>query len=559
MCSEPLIFDLTWSFGPQCTTAVTPPQDIPPPYSAAIAPGLAAWRTPDAHGNSCASCHAPDGIDLAYPAYTRQDIIRRAATHVDAVSAEAIADMLQAVRDHYGWVPTADPREYRPFQPGGQALPGATSLERDEAFADQLFDMGLLIATGDIDDLATAQMARDELLSVDLWTLPVGIPFDRYSEDAFFGIEHGRLNEWVPSTGHVPNADDPTTWWALQDLYLADPNEQTLAPMLEVLIEPDRPVHLNHDDLRGDIEIFEAERYRSMLLLAHEQRREMAGAPARDADDVIPYEVGAIYSTGRQAYETWSCNPIHWGDPADCMQLPTEDLDPAASFFDQMEAMALRWHYIGWLFNQPLVDLPEESSPLSGHYLGVNLKHGMYPSHHAFLRAMRAVRKFWGPDASWRTRLSYTSPQTPTTSAFADLLFMDHFMAQGNQGGHDLSYGPPAGPHRDRYIRFTANMYKMLLLLLEEELALTGQVYEGDRLIEMLTAQADHRWYGPVDFLPVLVAHEPAREMELTAWLMSIAEAVQLAQEVAPRARRLIRPPTTGNTGAGLTRRRRSQ
>jgi hypothetical protein len=533
-CSEPVEFDLAWSNGLTCT----PPEPalstaIPPPYDAGLAAGLAAWRTPDVNGNSCASCHAPDGIDLAYPAYSREDILRRANNHVDPTTALAIADMIEAVRDHYGWVPTIDPREYRPFQPGGQPLPGVTALARDAAFADQLVQLGLLVATGDVDDLEDAWQARDELLDVDLWTLPVGIPFDRFSEDRFFGDAHGLLHEWVPSVGHVADEADPTTWLALQDLYLADPSEEALLELLETFSGPDRSVRLNQGDLRGGIESFEAERFRSLLLLSHEQRREMAGEPARGPDDIAPYASSAIWRTGRLAYDTWSCNPLHHGELEDCMQFPLAGLAPQPSFFDQMDAMSLAWHYAGWLFAQHLEDVPGEQSLLAGHYLDVQLKNMGYPSHHAFLRAMRTVRKFWGADQSWRSRHYYTTAEVPNTSAFADLVFMDHFMAQGNQGGHDLSYGPAAGPHREQYIRFTANMYKMLLLLLEDEIALTGQVYDRETLVEMLRGQADHRWYGPVDFLPVLVAHEPERALELGAWISDIADAAEAAEEVA--------------------------
>ncbi|MEM9459393.1 MAG: hypothetical protein AAGF11_34765 [Myxococcota bacterium] len=523
-CSNPVTIEIA----PNCYGHLEAVSELDP-YQAAMTAGLAAWRMPGFDGNSCASCHAPDGIDLAYPAYYRADILRRASQHVDPASAEAIADMIETVRARHDWTPTVDPREYRPFQPGGQPLPGDTPIARDEAFADQLVQMGLLIAVGDVDDLATAQQARDELLAVDLWTLPVGVPFDRYSEDIFFGPEHGRFNEWVPSLGHVPSDGDATTWWDLSDLYLATPDEDALYPLLESVSDPDGPLQLNHDDLRGNVTSFEAERFRSLLLLSHEQRREMAGAPARGADDVMPYDTAPIWHTGAIAYETWTCNPIHGGDLDDCMQLPDDGQDPGVSFFEQMESINLAWRYMGWMFNQPLVDIPGEQSLLSGHYLSSVLGHSWYPSHHAFMRSMRAVRKYWGADTSWRDGLQYATPQVPTTSAFADLLFMDLFIAEG----HDLEWAPDEGLHLERYRRFTANMYKMLLLLLEHEIDTTGQVYDKERLVEMLRGQTAHRWYGPADFLPLLVTHEPQQELWLVNRLEQIAVKAELAQEVA--------------------------
>lgn len=536
-CSETLMIDFAWSPEPTCTPVADEAgvvAEIPPPYSEAIAAGLVAWRTPDVNGNTCAGCHAPDGLDLAFPAYTREDIVRRANNHLDPESAEAIADMIEAVRDHYGWVPTVDPREYRPLQPGGEVLPGSTPIERDAVFAESLVERGLLLAVGEVDDLDAAIAARDELVALDVWSLPVGIELDRFSEDDHFGAAHHAFNEWVPNVGHVPDPEDPETWWALQDLYLADPSEEALMDLLDGLVGDDAPTQLNTDDLRGGIESFEAARFRSLLLLSHEQRRQLLGAPPRSAADSVPYQVSVIWHTGRRAYDAWACNPIHHGDPATCMVFP--GFEPDASYFAQMDSMSLAWHYAGFLFDQPLVDFPGEPSLLSGHYMASQLKHHGLPSHNAFTRAVRAVKKHWGPDQSWRSHQYYATAEIPDTSASWDLVFMDGFMAQGGQGGQgeqELLYGPAGGKHRESYVRFTANMYKMLLLLLEDEIERTGQVFGRDVLVEMLRAETDARWYGPVDYLPVLVAHEPERAEELAVWIEGIADAAEQAEEIS--------------------------
>lgn len=536
-CSEPLVLDFAWGFGPTCTPVAAEPGivgEIGPPYSEAVAAGLVAFRTPDGNGNTCAGCHAPDGIDLAYPAYSREDILRRANNHLDPQSSAAIADMIEAVRDHHGWVPTRDPREYRPLQAGGQVLPGGTAMERDAAFTQQLVDRGLWLAVGEVDDLPGAIAARDELLALDPWSLPVGIPLGRFSEDEHFGPSHHSLSEWVPTAAHVPDSLDPDTWWALQDLYLAEPSDEALVALLDGIAGPDAAARVHVEEPDGALEAFESARFRSLLLLSHEQRREMSGAAPRGAADVIAYPTNPIWETSRLAYDTWACNPVHHGDPAMCMQIP--GFPPDAAFFAQMEDTSLAWHYIGFLFDQPLVDLPGEASLLSGHYMASQLKHRGYPTHNLFTRAKRAVTKYWGPDQSWRDGQYYATAEIPSTSASWDLVFMDLFMAQGGQGGHDLLYGPAAGQHRDDYLRLCANTYKMLLLLLEDEIARTGQVFGRDVLVEMLRAEAGARWYGPVDYLPVLVAHEPERAAELAAWIEGIAQAAEQAEEVSLHA-----------------------
>lgn len=495
--------------------------------------GLTAWRTPDANGNSCASCHSPDGIDLAYPAYSREDILRRANEHVSPALSEDIANMIEDVRNHYNWTPTIQPREYRPFQPGGDILPGDSNLARDDAFSQQLVDMGLLIATGDINSIETAIAARDELLAVNLWELPIGIPFDRFSEDASFGAEHHRFNEWIPSVGQIPNESQPDTWYAMQDNYLQNPNNDNLMQLLNGLTGNDRPVQLNQEDQRGNLLGFESERFRSMLLLSHEQRREMSGEAPRSAEDLRPYETGALFHAGQIAYETWMCNPIHHGDSDDCMQLPMDE-NPSASFFEQMEEFALSWRYTGWLLNQTMEDVPGETSMLRGHYLGLNMKHEYYFVHQVFFRAMRAVRKFYGNDNSWRYRQHYTGSDVYYGNAQFDLLFMDQLMSQAGQGQHDVLFAPSETDHRARYMRFTANMYKMLLFLLQHELQTTGEAYDKPRLVEVLSADADHRWYGPVDFMAVLNEHQPERQAAHESWLQELVSLVEGATERDP-------------------------
>lgn len=549
-CSAPVEYTISWSTGSKVCQVATTEQpgldptgsELPTPNTPVTAPinnnetfaaGMAAWRTPDANGNSCAGCHAPDGIDLAYPAYTREDILRRANEHLSPALSDDIADMIDYVRAEHNWTPTIDPREYRPFQPGNELLQGQTNLARDDAFSQQLVDMGLLIATGDINSIESAIQARDELLAVNLWELPVGIPFDRFSEDAHFGSEHRRFNEWVPSVGVVPNEAQPDTWYAMQDNYLQNPDTDNLMNLLGGLTGEDRPTALNQEDQRGTLLEFESERMRSLLLLSHEQRREMSGLAARDSEDLRPYETGALFHAGQEAYETWRCNPLHHGNANDCMQLPMDE-NPTASFFDQMEEFALGWRYAGWLLNQTMEDIPGERSMLRGHYLGLNMKHEYYFVHQVFFRAMRAVRKFYGNDNSWRYRQSYTEGGVYYGNAQFDLLFMDQLMSQNGQGQHDVLFAPTEAGHRNRYFRFTANMYKMTLFLLQHEVETTGEAYDKPRIMEVLSGNADHRWYGPVDFMPVLNENQPERQTEHQAWLQQLITLVNNAEERDP-------------------------
>ena len=80
-------------------------------------------------------------------------------------------------------------------------------------------------------------------------------------------------------------------------------------------------------------------------------------------------------------------------------------------------------------------------------------------------------------------------------------------------------------------------MYKMLLFLLQHELEITGEVYDGPRLVEMLLGHqgaADHRWYGPVDFTLALDAFQPELANQHRAWLQTLAQMVNDATERDP-------------------------
>lgn len=86
-------------------------------------------------------------------------------------------------------------------------------------------------------------------------------------------------------------------------------------------------------------------------------------------------------------------------------------------------------------------------------------------------------------------------------------------------------------------MRYTANMYKMLLFLLQHELEQTGEVYDAPRLVEMLLGHAGAaapRWHGPVDFTLLLDEFEPQRATETRDWLQQLANIVSNAIERYP-------------------------
>ena len=195
----------------------------------ARAEGLEAWRKPDPQGVACANCHTPDAIDLALLGYPDHAVTRRARLHLGPQDTLKVVKFVHAQRRHFNISEPCHP-QYRPMQPGGQVLPGATPGEQDEAFGQVLRDRGLTIATGRVETLEDAQAALTELGQIDLRTLPTGIPLPRWTEDGFNGPEHSTMNDYMPPLGFRPK--DHQAWYELEDAYVAEPSEANLLALM---------------------------------------------------------------------------------------------------------------------------------------------------------------------------------------------------------------------------------------------------------------------------------------------------------------------------------------
>jgi len=198
------------------------------PFADAVfAEGMDAWRRPHPHG-ACANCHTPDGIDLARLNYTDSVVIRRAvAQEATEEDAKKIVAMLHYLRDRYKIDKPLDPVIYRPFQPGGELLPGATYEERDAALYDELREMGHPLAQEElISSVEEAEAAVAKILEIDLRKVKIGIPFARWTEDGFRGQSHLSVNDWIPDIPRAPKAGKEAEWYKLQNDYISAPTEE---------------------------------------------------------------------------------------------------------------------------------------------------------------------------------------------------------------------------------------------------------------------------------------------------------------------------------------------
>ena len=208
--------------------------------------GLKAWRTPgEVDGNACSFCHASDAIDLAFIGYTDSAIYRRAFNHVNQAVVDDVIDMVHALRARYKITQPPDPLTFRPFQPGGEVLPGNSAAARDKAFGLELKKVVPTLMGAPINSAVAAHKAWDELAGLNLRTLRVGIPLNRYTEDIYNnpdGVavtcpdkhlcdDHGTIADWITDVP-VLTAASAAALYPLHDAYLANPTLETLKPIL---------------------------------------------------------------------------------------------------------------------------------------------------------------------------------------------------------------------------------------------------------------------------------------------------------------------------------------
>ncbi len=348
-----------------------------------IVEGIQAFRKPGLiqDGAACANCHAPDGLDLAYIAFNEETLRRRAEPHVGNQLTEEDVDkivaLVDALRSKYNIDEPVDPLEFRPFQPGGDPLmPGASVLEKELAFYDQLVDMDFLLAKQAILTPEAARMMRDQMLSerADAKDIRVGIEMNRWSEDPHRGPLHATIADWLPDLPRLPV--DADAWYALQDAYLADPTDARLIDMVEQVED------MTAQDFAGNgTELFD-KKFRSVLLAQHFFRNEVAGQPATGAPFAERPEL-VLHPVGQAERGTYSSNP--WWNIGDFMrkfangnmELPEELFDRITPQGDRKETLEaeevklrMPWFWIGWTFDQSLQKSGASNSTKSAEYFG---------------------------------------------------------------------------------------------------------------------------------------------------------------------------------------------
>lgn len=436
-----------------------------------IAEGLKAWRKPGAiqGGAACANCHAPDGLDLAYFAFSETTIKRRAEPHVSQLSAELsgkdfekIKKMIEALRIKYNITPK-DPMEFRPLQPGGEVLPGNTAADRDFAFGQQLQSMGFLFISEPVLSLEDAKRHREEWLKVNPRTLKIGIPFNRWSEDPFHGTEHASMADWLPDLPRIPRSGQADEWYALQDQYLRNPTDENFWAMY------DNEHRHTQSIFNGSSEHFFHRKYRSVLMAQHMFRKELlnrdefpdrptlAWFPARNGDIDNP-----IWDIGLTAHNLRN-GPSDEGDFA----MPPNVLlrsKPSGTIKEQMDAIRVPWFYAGWLFDQGLQHSRGGDATTQARYftLHMHIDDG-YPIHNAFAITRKLIVENFDTQIHTEKKPLNTNYENFSNRAF-----------------HER---PGDSAARELYYLLTENSFRMMALFIREEIETKG-VPSGSELAE---------------------------------------------------------------------------
>jgi mono/diheme cytochrome c family protein len=429
--------------------------------------GLSAWRTPDGEGAACASCHGPDPIDLAYIGYRDGDVLRRALLHVDAPNAWRVVDWVHALRARHAIVPK-DRMSFRPLQPGGAALPGATAAERDHVFGQRLAQAVPALAGAPVRTLVAAQAARDGLLALDPRTLPVGITFNRWTEDRHHGEAHRTLGDWMPDRPHLPvDAAAREALFTLHDAYLANPTWDSLLAILQA--EKSKTFIPGLENVSNPREFFQ-HKHRSVLFAQHLFRAELLGLPGLSSRgtapfpfDNSPWMVADRARTSQSAIANCKLDGLCAGFP-----LLSDDIASGSTqggLSGELERLKLPWFYVGWQFDFSLYQTHGSNSTRSSEYFTGQLYGQGYYNHLTFMRFRKNLSAAYEPGGL---------PENQRRLAHEAANNFGYFLAYGRGMGTNT---PKDATARELYTKLLANSIRMTVLLMTDEVKRTGQAH----------------------------------------------------------------------------------
>ena len=336
---------------------------LPEEIDGLIETGLKAWRTTGSieMGASCASCHAPDALDLAYFDYSDFTLRRRGSEHVsrkigelNASQLEDIVNLVHALRVKHNIEPKPN-REYRLLQPAGQRFfeNDGSEIDKDEVLAQFFANKGFRFATVPLLGRDEAILQKQEWLELDVRQVPLGETLALWSEDPFYGMEHASLSDWLPALPVIPKTGYETEWFELHDRYLRQPTNENLLSIFE------RMEAWTHRPFDGNGAELMKNKYKAMLIAQHGFRSELTGV--EQSGNLFRGELGlGLARTFREIAEL-AC--FH---QTSAIELPAELLNrygPSEWIKVQMNVIHVKWLWKSWLADPVFYDWTDGDGP----------------------------------------------------------------------------------------------------------------------------------------------------------------------------------------------------
>lgn len=473
--------------------------------------GLSAWRKKDVlfGGASCASCHSPDGFDLAYFNFDRDTILRRAAPHLpDVEDQEAIADLIEYLRDEYQITEPKDPMNFRPFQPGGEVIVGENRYERDLEFGRYFQQKGYRFATHPVLSKEEALLQKDEWMSMDVRQIPIGIELPRWSEDGFHGEQHKSINDWLPLVPRFPKENNEAHWFALQDAYLKSPTDENFLAYYDAINHEFFRANKRRSDFaftdhpfEGNGKIVGLEKFRSVQIATHLFRQEHleAGKSFVERPPVIFDRI--VQMKGRHERQTMN-NPMwevgdyfrkHNGKKANIEMPDTPEglLDTFLPLDQAANQARVSWLTLGWLFDPALQKTGRAGSKMTinGAYLQRTFSNKRllgpindeserigFPIHSLYIFTHKVLGKNFA---------EYVVACEPVCETDEFTIVSANFLSN-RQALKNLPKNQPE--LRQTYIDYTLNVIRMLSYLIEDKVD-RGESVSNDVRTKLLQAK----------------------------------------------------------------------
>jgi hypothetical protein len=444
---------LPFLLGVSCIVAASRPISAVEPTTKkddVLKEGLKLWRKSGAinNGAACATCHSPDGIELAEYGFDDANIKRRAEPHLGEADAGKLVDYIHALRQKLGVTKLRDPNQDRPLQPGGEVLPGKSAAERDLAFGQELQPLLPTLFGPRIETIEQAQKAEQEVLKLDPVNLKIGIPLNRLSEDYFHGTEHSSIAQWLPEVPPAIPAENLDKWYAAEDAYLANPTPQALANLIQL--------HRQYFSTARSLGLaaMSAFKFRALLVLQDRMRRQREGEPVAESQDVLATNTfNAVWEVGETARDFKGKGLMLMG-----MQ-PDEQLKKLIGppLEEQLGAMRAGWFWAGWLSDQGLFRTSIDIKTRLGMWFSQSMSQdGPYPMHDVYAATRQQAVLSNIPEA-------WTASEASIRRRIWDYAGLRSF-------GEYFTDIPKTEPNKSLYLTFITNCFRMNLLLFKEDL-----------------------------------------------------------------------------------------